>query len=129
IVQVQIPASHYPGTNFNDGAISISAASAKDLAACLKLSPPQNSDGFATKIIINNVDFYMTASSGAAAGNLYESKVYRTLKTLEGACIEINQTIHTANIGNFPVGSVSEVNKTNVQAILDDVLNSFTFTQ
>lgn len=128
IVQVQISADQYPKTNFGDAAFSVSAQAAKDLAACLKLTPPENGDGFKTKITLDGVDFYMTKSSGAAAGNLYESSVYRTVKAPNGACLEITETIHTGNIGNYPVGSVTEVNKADVQARLDTILNSFKFT-
>jgi hypothetical protein len=128
IVQMQISKDQYPGTNFGDAAFAVSAQSAKSLADCLKLSPPENGDGFKTKVNINGVDFYMTASSGAGAGNLYESKIYRTVKSPNGACIELNETLHTGNISNYPEGSVTQVNKTNVWNKLDSVLNTFKFT-
>jgi hypothetical protein len=129
IVQVQIPRTEYSGTNFGDAAISVSAGTAKTLADCLKLSPPENGDGFKTKVVINGVDFYMTKSTGVGAGNLYESNIYRTVKSPGGACIEINETIHTSNIGNYTPGTVTEVNKTAVQTKLDSVLQSFKFTK
>jgi hypothetical protein len=128
VTQVQIGKDQYPGTNFGDAAVSVSAQFAKDLAACLKLTPPENGDGFKTKASINGVDFYMTKSGGAGAGNLYESNVYRTVKSQNGACIEITETIHTSNIGNYPAGTVTEVNKADVQAKLDSVLQSFKFS-
>jgi len=128
IVQVQIPQSQYPGTNFGDAAVAVSAQNAKDLAACLKLTPPENGDGFKTKVTINGVDFYMTKSTGAAAGNLYESNIYRTVKSTNGACIEISETVHTSNIGNYPAGTVTEVNKSEIQSKLDSILQSFKFT-
>ena len=130
VVQVQIPQNQYPNTNFGDAAFAVSASSAKDLADCLKKSQtPENGDGFKTKTTINGVDFYMTSSSGAGAGNLYESKVYRTVKSTGGACIELDETIHTSNIGNFPAGTVTEVDKADVQSKLDSILNSFQFNQ
>jgi hypothetical protein len=129
IVQVQIGKDQYPNTNFGDAAFSVSAGAAKDLAACLKLSPPENGDGFKTKVTINGTDFYMTKSSGVGAGNLYESNIYRTVRSTGGACIELNETIHTSNIANYPAGTVTEVNKADVQTKLDTILNSFKFTQ
>ncbi len=128
IVQLQIKQNQYPGTNFGDAAFTVSATSAKDLADCLKQSPPPNGDGFKTKVAINGTNFYMTNSSGAAAGNLYESKIYRALRGNRGACLELSETIHTSNIGNYPTGTVTEVNKNDVQSKLDAVLNSFEFT-
>jgi hypothetical protein len=127
VAQVQIPKSAYPGTNFDDAAISVSAQSAKSLNDCLALSPPEGSDGFKTKTTINGVDFYMTDSSGAGAGNFYDSKVYRTLKSTGGTCIEISETIHTSNIDNYTPGSVTEVKQSDVQARLDPIVQSFKF--
>jgi len=128
VVQVQIGQDQYPQTNFGDAAVSVSSQFASSLANCLKLSPPENGDGFKTKVTINGVDFYMTKSTGVGAGNIYDSNIYRTVKSTGGACIEINETIHTSNIANYPQGTVTEVNKDDVQAKLDQVLQSFKFT-
>src|SRR6185369_8624220 len=111
VVQAQIPQTQYPGTNFGDAAFAVSASAAKNLADCLKQSPPENGDGFKTKVSINGTDFYMTKSSGVGAGNLYESKIYRTVKSTGGACIELNETIHTSQIANYPAGTVTAVDK------------------
>ncbi len=127
IVQVQIGADQYPKTNLADAAFAVSAQSAKTLDACLKLSAPENSDGFKTKTTVAGIDFYMTTTRGAAAGNLYEGKSYRAFIN-NGTCLELNETIHTGNIGNYPAGTVTEVDKTPVQAKLDIMLNSFEFT-
>ncbi|HEV8601078.1 MAG TPA: hypothetical protein VGQ87_00580 [Patescibacteria group bacterium] len=129
IVQLQIGQEQYPNTNFSDAAFAISATAPKDLADCLAQNPPEGSDGFKTKVTINGIDFYMTGSTGAAAGNLYESKIYRTMRGAIGDCIELNETIHTSNIGNYPAGAVTEVDKADVQAKLDSILNTFKFTR
>ena len=125
VVQVQIPRGAYGGTNFGDAAISVSAQHAKALDDCLALSPPEGSDGFKTKTTINGVNFYMTNSSGAGAGNFYDSKVYRTFKSTGGACIEISETIHTLNIDNYTPGTVTQVSQSDVQAKLDPIVQSF----
>ena len=69
----------------------------------------------------------MTNSSGAGAGNFYESKVYRTIKNTGGICIEISETIHTSNIGNYTPGTVTQVKQSDVQATLDPIVQSFKF--
>ena len=125
VVQVEIPKSAYSGTNFDDAAISVSAQPSKSLNDCLALSPPEGSDGFKTKTTINGVDFYMTNSNGAGAGNFYDSKVYRTFRSTADTCIEINETIHTSNIDNYTRGTVTEVKHFNVQARLDPIVQSF----
>lgn len=127
VVQVQIPTKAYAGTNFDDAAISVSVQSAKSLNDCLALTPPEGSDGFKTKATINGVDFYMTNSNDAGAGNFYEFKVYRTVKNPGRTCIEISETIHTSNIGNYTPGAVAQVNQSDVQAKLDPIVQSFKF--
>lgn len=127
VVQVQIPKSAYRGTNFDDAGIGVSAQSAKSLNDCLALTPPEESDGFRTKTTINGVDFYMTNSNSAGAGNFYESKVYRTIKNTGGTCIEISETIYTSNIDNYTPGTVTEVSQSDVQTKLDPIVQSFKF--
>ncbi|HEX5429476.1 MAG TPA: hypothetical protein VFX17_00125 [Patescibacteria group bacterium] len=127
VVQIQIGQDQYPGTNFGDAAFGVSTQFAKSLSDCLALTPPEGGDGFKTAVTINGTQFNMTKSNGAGAGNIYESNVYRTLHN--NNCIEIDETIHTSNIGNYPAGSVTEVDSADVQAKLDDVLNSFQFSE
>jgi len=124
IVEVSIPQTDYPKTNFGDAAFSVSASFARSLASCLAMNAPENGDGFKTKTQINGQTFYMSPGSGVGAGNLYESKIYRTLSGNQ-TCIELNETLHTANIGNFPAGTVTAVDKNVVWSRLDAVLTTF----
>ncbi|MEI6835783.1 MAG: hypothetical protein WCK59_03035 [Candidatus Falkowbacteria bacterium] len=124
IIQLQIPQTDYPKTNFGDAAFSISATYTKSLSECLSKNPPENSDGFKTKVQINGQEFYMTKGAGVGAGNLYESNNYRLL-TKDKTCLELNETIHTGNIANYTPGEVSEVNKNGVQTRLDEILKTF----
>jgi|GEM_PF-2795225 len=129
IVQLQIPQSDYPRTNFGDAAFSVSAVYTKSLEACLAAAnTPENGDGFKSTKEINGLTYYYTKSAGAGAGNLYESTIYRVLVGGQ-LCVELNETIHTGNIGNFPSGTVTEVDKSAVQTRLDDILNTFKFSE
>lgn len=128
VVQVQIPQSAYPNTNFGDAAFSVSASFAKNLADCLAQTPPEGGDGFKTPVTINGVQFYMTSTTGAGAGNIYEGRIYRTIKSTGGACIELSEMLHTSNIGNYPPDTVTAVNKTTVERQLDAILKSFKFS-
>ncbi len=60
--------------------------------------------------------------SEAAAGNLYSSKVYRTL--VDRRCYEVSLTVHTGNIANYPEGIVS-FDEEKAFSILDQVFTSF----
>lgn len=127
IVQISIKQSAYPKTNFGDAAFSVSAQYADNLQDCLKLNAPENADRFSTKVTINGIDFYMSQGTGAGAGNYYESRVYRTLSSGH-MCVELNETLHTSNIYNYPPNTVTEVDKNAVWARLDQILDTFKFT-
>ena len=124
VVQLTIPQADYPKTNFGDAAISVSASYAKTLAACLALNPPEGGDGFKTATKFNGLSFFTTKGGGAGAGNDYATRTYRTY-TKQQTCIEINETIHTSNIGNYTPGTVTSVNTQTVQDRLDVVLKTF----
>jgi hypothetical protein len=126
IVQLQIPQGKYPKTNFGDGAFSVSAVYAKSLADCLKTAGNESSNNFKDKVTFNNVEYFSATSTDAGAGNLYESKLYRTLAGSH-TCIELSEVVHTANIYNFPEGAVTEVNKNLVWEELDKITQSFKF--
>jgi len=128
ILQIEIPQSDYPQTNFGDAAFSVSATYTKSLKECLTKNAPENGDGFKTPVEINGSTFYKTPGSGVGAGNIYESLNYRTL-TKDKMCLELVQTIHTSNIGNYTPDTVTEVNKTEVQNRLDIILNTFKINQ
>lgn len=127
VAELQIPQTDYPNTNFGDAAFSVSTVSATSLDQCLKMNAPENGDGFKTQTNVNGRTFYMTKSSGAAAGNRYDSTVYRTL--VNQTCYELLETIHTSAIENYPAGTVSSVDPTPIQAKLDSVLNTFQINQ
>ncbi|MDB4939696.1 MAG: hypothetical protein JWO40_121 [Candidatus Doudnabacteria bacterium] len=126
VTELQIPKTDYPNTNFGDAAFSVSASYAKTLASCLAMNPPENGDGFKTTVQINGVTFYTTSGAGAGAGNRYDTKTYRTLVGAQ-SCIELNETVHTSAIGNYPAGTVTAVDINAVQSRLDQVLNTFKF--
>lgn len=128
IVQIQTDRNEYPKTNFGDAAFSVSASYAKSLKDCLALPQIESVNDFFATTTINGKTFYFATSTGAGAGNFYESRSYRSL--VGGyTCIELKNTIHTTNIGNYDPGTVSEVNKEPIWKSLESITNSFTFTE
>jgi hypothetical protein len=124
VVQVQTNRNLYPKTNFGDAAFSVSTVYAKNLQECLKSPVVESTGGFKNKQNINGVDFYMATSTGAGAGNFYESKTYRGLVGGQ-LCVELNETVHTSNIGNYEPGTVTEVPKQPLWDRLDQILKTF----
>ncbi len=125
IVQVQLSADAYPGTNFRDGGVAVSSGSADILNGCLAQSPIAGGKGFKNKVTINGVEFYTDEGIDAGAGNFYVSKAYRTFHNSQ--CFEIVETIHTTNVANYPDGTVSEVVKEPIWAELNSIVQSFKF--
>ena len=122
IVGFQI-SQQYPKTNFGDAGFAVSASPAKTLPGCLAKSPPPADDAFKTKTTINGTDFYFAKGDDNGCGNIYEFKIYRTLSAGR-TCIEISETIHTHNIGNFDPGTVKEVDEKSIWKTLDQMIKS-----
>lgn len=127
IVQVQLPSSAYPKTNFNDAAFTVSVSDAKTISQCLGMNNPEGGHLFKDSITSNGgVKFYETPGLGKAAGNLYETKVSRTFTGTQ--CFEMVETVHTSNIGNYDPKTTTEVDTKPVWEKLDKILPTFKFT-
>jgi hypothetical protein len=124
IVQLAPDTNNYPKTNYVDSAITVSVGFAKDAAACL-INPNDNKPLTQTQTINGQV-FYVGNTTGAGAGNFYSSTIYRVLR--QTWCTEISLTVHTGNIGNYPEGTVTEVDQTKPMADLQEILSTFKFT-
>lgn len=123
VVQLQLSSDAYPDTNLGDAAFSVTVGTAKSLDACLTMNAPEGGTGFKESTLINGVKFYASTGNGAGAGNFYDSKIYRTLVSSE--CLEIVETIHTGNIGNYEPGTVKEIDKTPIWKDLENILSTF----
>ncbi len=125
IVQLSLGQSSYPGTNFGDAGVAISTQSASSLKQCLQINLPENAKGFKETRDINGTTFSAGQSTGAGAGNIYNSRVYRAYRN--NSCYELVETIHTSNIGNYEPGTVKEVGADAVWHRLDQITKTFKF--
>lgn len=76
---------------------------------------------------IGDNPFHIFESTGVAAGNIYETKIYRTI--YNGSCYEIVELLHSGNIGNYPEGTVAEFDKAKFSGILEKIVQTFSFTE
>lgn len=128
IVQFQASGDKYPKTNLGDYGFSISTGS--DIPTCTwgVEGGPNAGNPLRNKIDINGALFYKDSAIGAAAGNFYDSRIYRIIQGLR--CFEITMTIHTSNIGNYSTElGIKEVNTDPIWAELNQILNTFKFTK
>jgi hypothetical protein len=120
-VQVLFPEDAFqtPQSNYAEGFFTVSEAATR--AATCYVSP------FGTALTdmetINGLTYKTGTTTDAGAGNLYTSRLYRTM--FDNRCFEAALTVHTTNIGNYDPGTVVEFDKERAFTVLDKILRSF----
>lgn len=128
-VRIAFPedAFRQPKTNYGEAYMTVSVggdpASLKD---CDKNPMTGGKDALSGAATVGGVKFMEGDVHDAAAGNLYDTKLYRAAK--DGRCYEIALTVHTGNIMNYDVGTVEEFDKQQAYAVLRKMLDTFAFT-
>jgi hypothetical protein len=79
-----------------------------------------------TTAIVNEVNFVVFKSSGAGAGNYYETTSYRTLHA--GECYAIEYTIHSSQIANYPPSyDLKPFDQAKINSLMEGVVGTFKF--
>jgi membrane-bound inhibitor of C-type lysozyme len=125
LARITVPSSYEPGTNFGDARFTVgTSADPSAVASCLT-NPSGNVNGNSTSVTIGDVSFTKFTFGDVAAGNRYDTTSYRTVRG--GQCYAVEYTIHYGNIQNYPAGAVKEFDEAKVQAVLDEMAQSFKF--
>ncbi len=128
VVQLEPLENKYASTNYVGSSFAIATGYAKTAAECLVSQRDGKSLMSNAPVIINGQGFYKDQTTGAAAGNIYSSTLYRTWQN--SLCLEMVLTIHTGNIANYPTESkVAEVDQTKPMAVLEQIMQTFKFTK
>lgn len=125
LVKVTIPQSFEPKTNFVDANFTVGVSAHPDAVASCLTAPKSGGQVQKSLVTINGVAYTKYVSTGAAAGNLYETTSYRTLHG--GQCYALEYTIHSGNIQNYPAGAVAAFDHAKIQNVLEGIVQSFTF--
>lgn len=113
-------------TNYVEAYALVSKSNKLVETACLAfLDLPNPASPDTQQKVINGITFKTQATVGAAAGNRYDSKLYRTFHNRE--CYEIALVVHTGNIQNYPEGTVQEFDKQKAFPILEQILATLRF--
>ena len=117
------PAFYSPRTNLIEAYLQ--AAATADPAIVSTCTQPSNQIAETVTGVVNIHNFAFTRSefSGAAAGNRYDQIAYRTV--WNNKCFEMVFLIHSANIGNYPPGTVVEFDRAALMSKFETVLNTF----
>ncbi len=113
-------------TNFNEAWMTVDFDTNKTGEQCADVSADPNAKALPDETI-NNATYRVYQTSDAAAGNLYNTKIYRAM--VNSVCVEVAQTVHTGNIGNYDPGTVSEFDTKQTDAIFAEMFKGLTFTQ
>lgn len=125
IASFVLPESMYTGTNLAEAGVYIGATTTPEVVAeCLSAAPKSGEFATATTTI-NGVVYSVFVSMDAAAGNIYETNVYRTIRGER--CFEIVMLLHSTNIGNYEPGTVAEFDKAKFTGYLAAVVRTFSF--
>lgn len=130
VVRIAFPEDAYrkPKTNYVEAFMTVrSADDANSVMHCYD-NPQLGTDNVTLSMVatINGISFRRGTLVEGAAGNIYDTQLYRTLR--DDRCYEVSLTVHTGNIANYPSGSVAEFDKDRAFRILDRMLDTFTFT-
>lgn len=111
-------------TNLSSAAVSFTILKAKNTKAKCLVFSKSDVENVKQRVaqIINGVSFATAQTSGAAAGNIYESHVYRTF--LNNFCLEISGGIHSVNAANYDPPH-QEFDSVKVWNDLEEVIGTF----
>jgi hypothetical protein len=127
LIRVDLPRNDFIDTNLGEAAFIVGANQTDKMAAqCLEMFPQTESkqDNDET---INGVDYKVFEAMGVGAGNLYETKNYRTL--YNNVCYEAVLLLHSGSILNYSTGTVREFSKDQALSALEEILKTFTINK
>lgn len=116
---------NHAGTNYVEAYAVVSRSTKPEIVhACLSFGDTRVAQSLITSMRSNGIEFKMTSTTEAAAGNIYDSELYRT--THESRCYELALVVHTGNAANYdpPVG---EFDRNIALDPLRDIFKTFEF--
>ena len=115
----------YEGTNFEGAALSVNVLrdrrTEQDCDKTINVGPHP----IKTKTI-NGIRFYYGMAGGVAAGNWEVGPKYRTF--YDRVCFELAVNITEASFANFDPGTIKKFDGTELEKVLDAMVNTFMFT-
>ncbi|MCL5733990.1 MAG: hypothetical protein M1274_00130 [Actinobacteria bacterium] len=115
----------FQGTNLIDAGVYIGASADKAIVDKWDQPVADSGEESVAKTKINGLEFAVFTSTGAAAGNIYDQKVYRVVN--DGTCFEIVELLHSGNIANYEKGKAVEFDKAEFQGYLEAMVQTFSF--
>ena len=118
------PSFYAPRTNLIEAYLQLAASADPAVVSTCTQPSTQVPETVTGSVNIHNHAFTRSEFSGAAAGNRYDQVIYRSV--WQDKCFEVVFLIHSANIGNYPAGTVVEFDRAALINQFETVLNTFT---
>jgi hypothetical protein len=125
VVAFTLPDQLFAGTNLTEAGVYIGASSSAAAVSQWDAPVADLGEKAAGSEDIGGVTFAVFTSTGAAAGNIYDEKVFRTLH--DGICFEIVELLHSGEIGNYGP-EVKQFDRARFAGYLEAIVRSFAFT-
>jgi hypothetical protein len=125
VVAIVLPAALFAGTNLGEAGVFIGASSSPAVTSKWNLPSVEYGEVPAGTATLGGISFAVFTSTDAAAGNIYEERIYRALHG--DVCFEIVELLHSTNIGNYDPGTVVEFDKARFQGYLEAIVQTFSW--
>ncbi len=113
----------FQGTNLSDAGVYVGATSTPAIVAnCTNADQNSGETAATSSVTVGSVTFNEFDSTGAAAGNIYQEKIFRSV--VDGSCLEFVELLHSGNIDNYPSGTVTAFDEAEFSGILDAMFNT-----
>lgn len=125
IVTISLPKTFYPGTNYFQGFLTVSAQP-QGLQSSCKLAQRDGDTDIISLIPykkLSGLEFFSGETNGAAAGTFVINRIYHAFTN--NTCYEVTLNLFEGNIGNYPQGTVSQVDEIDVFSRLEAVMATF----
>ena len=109
----------FMNTNLAEAYYIMALEPINDPKTCLNTSPADLIAGLVDNWRVNGIDYQHYRTAEGAAGNFYDSDVFRTY--IHRRCITVYLFIHTHNLANYNPGTVAAYNRKEVMAELKRV--------
>jgi len=117
------PSLYYPHTNLGEAAVLLAATADPAIVSTCTQPSTQPVETLTGQETVNGYTFTRSEVTGAAAGNIYDQIIYRTV--WRNKCFEVVFVIHSSPIGNYPAGTVVEFDRNDLLKKFEDVLATF----
>lgn len=116
----------FQGTNLNEAGVYIGATTTPSIvSSCTEPSSQGDETEASSTATVNGTAFNVFDSTGAAAGNIYQEKTFRTVEN--GTCFELVEMLHSGQLANYPAGTIVAFDQAQFSGILEAMVDTFTF--